>query len=85
MICQLTDGKGSASASTRPGARLPHVWLVDEGGLRVSTLDIMGRGQFLVVTGLSGGVWQRAAAAVQAELGLPVRQLTAALSVVLGR
>ncbi|MDQ0377025.1 FAD-dependent oxidoreductase [Amycolatopsis thermophila] len=47
--------------STRPGAKLPHAWLVDEHGERVSTLDLVGRGEFTVVTGLAGGDWVSAA------------------------
>ncbi|HEX3790526.1 MAG TPA: FAD-dependent monooxygenase [Pseudonocardiaceae bacterium] len=48
--------------STRPGARLPHAWLIDETGHRVSTVDLVGKGRFSLVTGLCGGVWERAAA-----------------------
>jgi 2,4-dichlorophenol 6-monooxygenase len=44
-------------ASTRPGAKLPHAWLVDRHGHKISTLDVVGRGRFTAVTGLSGGVW----------------------------
>ncbi|GAA3846176.1 FAD-dependent oxidoreductase [Amycolatopsis tucumanensis] len=47
--------------STRPGAKLPHAWLVDEHGERLSTLDLVGRGEFTVVTGLAGGGWVSAA------------------------
>jgi len=43
---------------TRPGAKLPHVWLVDADGHRVSTLDLVGRGGFTLVTGLSGTAWE---------------------------
>lgn len=48
-------------ATTRPGAKLPHAWLVDENGHRVSTLDVTGKGQFTLLTGLSGQAWVRAA------------------------
>lgn len=44
-------------ATTRPGAKLPHVWLVGRDGRRVSTLDRVGKGQIVVVTGLSGQAW----------------------------
>jgi 2,4-dichlorophenol 6-monooxygenase len=44
-------------ATTRPGAKLPHVWLVDSSGLKVSTLDVTGKGKFTLITGVSGGVW----------------------------
>jgi 2,4-dichlorophenol 6-monooxygenase len=59
--------------STRPGAKLPHAWLVSPDGHRVSTLDLLGDGSFTVMTGLSGGVWQEAAVAVSAELGVGLR------------
>lgn len=48
-------------ATTRPGARLPHAWLVDDHGHRVSSLDVVGKGAFTLVTGLSGAVWESAA------------------------
>jgi 2,4-dichlorophenol 6-monooxygenase len=54
-------------ATTRPGAKLPHVWLVDERGARVSTLDVTGKGSFSLLTGLAGGAWVEAAQ----QLGLP--------------
>ena len=47
--------------TTRPGAKLPHVWLVDATGRRVSTLDVTGHGRFSLITGLAGGAWVRAA------------------------
>lgn len=52
-------------ASTRPGAKLPHAWVVDESGRRISTLDLVGRGAFSLVTGLSGTAWTAAAAAIE--------------------
>lgn len=48
-------------ATTRPGAKIPHVWLVDRDGKRISTLDVVGRGRMSLVTGLSGTAWIRAA------------------------
>lgn len=48
-------------ATTRPGAKLPHAWLVDESGRRVSTLDVTGKGLFTLITGLSGRAWVDAA------------------------
>ncbi|MFI1367081.1 FAD-dependent oxidoreductase [Streptomyces griseochromogenes] len=59
--------------TTRPGAKLPHAWLVDERGERLSTLDVVGDGTFTVLTGLSGGVWDTAATACRADLGVPLR------------
>lgn len=46
--------------TTRPGAKLPHVWLTDETGRRFSTLDVVGQGRFTVVTGLTGAAWSEA-------------------------
>ncbi|WP_244114666.1 FAD-dependent oxidoreductase [Burkholderia cepacia] len=53
--------------STRPGAKLPHAWLIDSRGHRVSTLDVVGKGKFTLVTGLSGAAWIHAAT----ELRIP--------------
>ena len=47
--------------TTRPGAKLPHAWLVDHHGLRVSTLDVVGKGRFTLVTGQAGVAWREAA------------------------
>lgn len=44
--------------TTRPGAKIPHAWLVDADGRRVSTLDVTGKGLFTVVTGLAGTAWR---------------------------
>jgi hypothetical protein len=43
----------------RPGSRAPHAWL-GEGGTRLSTLDLFGRG-FVLLTAGSGGAWRTAA------------------------
>ena len=51
-------------ATTRPGAKIPHVWLTDDAGRKVSTLDVTGRGLFTLVTGPSGTCWTAAAAAL---------------------
>ncbi|WP_042391857.1 FAD-dependent oxidoreductase [Streptacidiphilus carbonis] len=59
--------------TSRPGAKLPHAWLVDPRGHRVSTLDLVGGGRFSVLTGLSGTQWADAAAALSQELGLDLR------------
>lgn len=47
--------------TTRPGAKLPHTWLVGQDGRRISTLDVVGKGLFTVLTGLSGQHWVKAA------------------------
>ena len=54
-------------ATTRPGAKLPHAWLVGRDGRRVSTLDVVGKACFSLVTGIAGQAWVDAAA----NLGLP--------------
>ncbi|MDQ0618268.1 FAD-dependent monooxygenase [Arthrobacter globiformis] len=56
-----------AQASTRPGAKIPHAWLVDASGHRISTLDLVGDGCFTILTGLSGSAWVDAVA----EIGHP--------------
>jgi 2,4-dichlorophenol 6-monooxygenase len=57
--------------STRPGAKIPHAWLVDTHGRKVSTLDVTGRNRFSLVTGIAGTAW---AAAVE-KLQLPFLQV----------
>lgn len=59
-----------AQATTRPGAKIPHAWLVGADGRRLSTLDVVGKGRFTVVTGIAGQAW---ADAVN-ELNLPFLQ-----------
>lgn len=54
-------------ATTRPGAKIPHAWLVDSHQRKVSTLDVTGKGKFSLVTGISGVAWAEAAA----ELNVP--------------
>jgi 2,4-dichlorophenol 6-monooxygenase len=46
--------------TTRPGAKIPHAWLVGSDGTRISTLDVTGKGLFTVVTGLAGTAWRDA-------------------------
>ncbi len=59
--------------TTWPGARLPHVWVFDRQGKQHSTLDLTGRGQFTILTGIGGEAWVEAAAKVGKELGLTIR------------
>ncbi|MCK8681708.1 FAD-dependent monooxygenase [Streptomyces lichenis] len=67
------DWELTARPTTRPGAKLPHAWLVDATGRRLSTLDTIGKGLFTVLTGLSGGIWETATSACRTELALPLR------------
>jgi 2,4-dichlorophenol 6-monooxygenase len=55
--------------STRPGAHLPHAWLV-RNQRRVSTLDMCGNGKFTLLTGVSGHAWIELAARASRELGI---------------
>ena len=58
--------------TTWPGARLPHAWLIDVHGQRISTLDLAGRGRFTILTGIIGEGWAEAAATVSAKLGIEI-------------
>ncbi|MEM9756256.1 MAG: FAD-dependent monooxygenase, partial [Pseudomonadota bacterium] len=40
--------------TTWPGARIPHSWLFDRSGGKLSTLDLTGHGRFTLLTGLGG-------------------------------
>ena len=55
--------------TTWPGARLPHAWLGRDGH-RVSTLDLVGKGRFALLTGINGHGWASAAQDVATELGI---------------
>lgn len=59
-------------ASTRPGAHLPHVWLTEEQR-KLSIFDICGKGQFTLLTGLSGSVWREVASEVSARFGVEIK------------
>lgn len=51
-------------ATTRPGAKIPHAWLIGADGRRVSTLDLVGKGRFTLVTGIAGQAWAQGAKAL---------------------
>jgi 2-polyprenyl-6-methoxyphenol hydroxylase-like FAD-dependent oxidoreductase len=57
--------------SARPGGRAPHVWL-EQGGARVSTIDLVGNG-FALLTGAKGDDWAGAARRVSTDIGLPLK------------
>ncbi|WP_235215257.1 FAD-dependent oxidoreductase [Phaeacidiphilus oryzae] len=61
-----------AQPTSRPGAKLPHAWVTREGR-RLSTLDLGGKGEFSVLTGIGGEAWLRAAAELADERGLLLR------------
>lgn len=56
--------------TTFPGARLPHVW-IEKDRRRLSSLDVVGHGQFTLLTGIGGDGWRRAAEALAAG-GFPI-------------
>ncbi len=59
--------------TTWPGARIPHVWIFDNAtGAQLSTLDLCGKGQFTILTGIGGEGWEEAATALGAELGVEI-------------
>lgn len=60
----LRDRQLYLQATTRPGAKLPHAWLVGKDGYRVSTLDLVGKGRYSLVTGIAGNAWAEAAQAL---------------------
>lgn len=79
----VTDGQPEPAAdrdmelhyqpTTWPGARIPHAWVFERGGRKVSTLDITGKGRFTLITGIGGEGWVAAAERVGADLGLPIQ------------
>lgn len=57
--------------TTWPGARIPHCWLT-RGSDTVSTLDVVGKGRFTLLTGIGGDAWVKAAQSVSEQLGVPI-------------
>ncbi|NGN44618.1 aromatic ring hydroxylase [Mesorhizobium sp. CGMCC 1.15528] len=60
---------GKYTPTTRPGHRLPHAW-VEHKGERKSTLDLVGKGAFLLIAGSDDAVWAAAARQLASEQGL---------------
>ncbi|MEC7256246.1 MAG: FAD-dependent monooxygenase [Pseudomonadota bacterium] len=58
--------------TTRPGHRLPHVALVRDGQ-PISSLDLAGTGDFVLIVGPDGQDWIAPAQAVAARHGVPFR------------
>ena len=57
--------------TTRPGASLPHAWLGSRmPSPRISTLDIAGKGRFVLLTGPGGQAWCTAASTVAQAMGV---------------
>ncbi|KAI1479276.1 hypothetical protein K445DRAFT_73973 [Daldinia sp. EC12] len=60
--------------TTYPGARLPHAWLGNHIPSKyISTIDLAGKGQFTLFTGIGGQHWKKAAEQVSSELGVPIK------------
>jgi 2,4-dichlorophenol 6-monooxygenase len=59
--------------TTSPGARLPHVWVFDHAGKQHSTLDLVGKGVFTLITGIGGEAWVEAAAQEAKTRGLAIK------------
>ena len=54
-----------------PGGPLPHAWLDADDGERVSTLDLVRPGRFLLIAGEDGERWCDAAASSRRVGGIP--------------
>lgn len=60
--------------STYPGCRLPHVWLNNATPVqRISTIDLAGKGNFALLTGIGGEAWKAAASTVSKGLGIQIK------------
>ncbi|TVL91524.1 FAD-dependent monooxygenase [Streptomyces sp. SAJ15] len=66
-----TDPELFYHPTTRPGARLPHAWL-ENGRRRCSTLDVTGRGRFVLLTGTEDGPWHEAAREAARRTGVEI-------------
>ena len=63
--------------SARPGHPLPHAWVEStQGGDRVSTVNLVRPGRFLLIAGEDGQAWCEAARAVAHERGVPLDAVT---------
>jgi len=58
--------------TTRPGARVPHARL-EQDGVPVSSLDLVDDLGFALLTGVGGEAWVQAAAEISARAGVPIR------------
>ena len=62
--------------STLPGSPLPHAWLEDWDQRRLSTLDLVTPGTFVLIAGEDGEAWCDAARVVANEFGVALRAVT---------
>jgi putative polyketide hydroxylase len=56
--------------TAHPGARAPHLWLLDGQHREISTIDLYDSRSFILLTGLDGAAWLTAAHAVAVECGV---------------
>ena len=59
--------------TTYPGARIPHAWVYDKTGLKHSLLDLCGKGNFSIFTGIGGEEWLKAAKNIETQLGIKIQ------------
>ena len=59
--------------TTYPGARIPHAWVYDKTGLKHSLLDLCGKGNFSIFTGIGGEQWLKAAKNIETQLGVKIQ------------
>ena len=59
--------------TTYPGARIPHAWVYDKAGIKHSLLDLCGKGNFSIFTGIGGEEWLKAAKNIETQLGIKIQ------------
>ena len=59
--------------TTYPGARIPHAWVYDKTGVKHSILDLCGKGNFSVFTGIGGEQWLKAVKNIETQLGIKIQ------------
>ncbi len=59
--------------TTYPGARIPHAWIYDKTGVKHSILDLCGKGNFSIITGIGGDEWLKAAKNIETQLGVKIQ------------
>ena len=59
--------------TTYPGARIPHAWVYDKTGVKHSLLDLCGKGNFSIFTGIGGEKWLKAAKNIETQLGIKIQ------------
>ena len=59
--------------TTYPGARIPHAWVYDKTGVKHSLLDLCGKGNFSIFTGIGGEEWSKAAKNIETQLGIKIQ------------